>query len=127
MGAKLRWVHDALFKVIHMTASVLSLAHHAAESNATQSTTTSAFACVHAESDLINIGNSLVEHSDCKQTLIENALKSIIDNPEMTLEISVATSLKVLEDSDTPEARMVCKFLRDAAAARDKRDAKLLS
>ena len=82
---------------------------------------------MHAESDLINIGNSLVEHSDCKQTLIENALKSIIDNPEMTLEISVATSLKVLEDSDTPEARMVCKFLRDAAAARDKRDAKLLS
>ena len=85
------------------------------------------FECKHAHSELITIGISLVEHSDCKETLIENALKSIIDNPEMTLEISAATLLMILEDSNSPEARSACQFIRAAAAARDKRDAKLLS
>lgn len=110
-----------------MPASVLSLAEPAETTTTAAQPNKVAFNCNHAHSELITIGISLVEHSDCKETLIENALKSIIDNPEMTLEISAATLLMILEDSNAPEARSACQFIRAAAAARDKRDAKLLS
>ena len=115
-------MHDAIFKVTHMTASVYSLP--LAESTTTQA---SPFDCSEVHSELISIGNEFVKNCDCKKTLAENALKSIIENPALTLEISASTLLRILSNCNSQEAVIARKFIIDASTARDKYDAKLLS